>query len=54
MARVCTVIGGVLVVVGLAVALGFNEIADLHNLKRVESVYRFFGQQPYWVERETR
>jgi hypothetical protein len=38
----------------LAVAPGFNEIADLHNLKRVESVYRFFGQQPYWVEGETR
>ena len=36
----------------LAVAPGFNEMMDMHNLKGVENIYRFFGQQPYWVEGE--
>jgi sporulation protein YlmC with PRC-barrel domain len=38
----------------LASAPSFNADADMNNLKWARSDYRFFGQQPYWVKRNTR
>ncbi len=37
----------------LASAPSFDENADMNNLEWAESVYRFFGQQPYWTEGRT-
>ena len=34
----------------LASAPMFNENGDMNNMEWAESVYRFFGQQPYWTE----
>jgi sporulation protein YlmC with PRC-barrel domain len=34
----------------LAAAPSFDEYSDMNNLKWAESVYRFFGQRPYWTE----
>jgi len=34
----------------LASAPSFNEYADMSNLSYAESVYRYFGLQPYWTD----
>ena len=34
----------------LAAAPGFDESADMNNLKYAENVYKYFGQRPYWTE----
>ena len=34
----------------LTSAPGFNELADMNNLRYTENVYKYFGQRPYWTE----
>ena len=34
----------------LAASPSFHESADMNNLRYAESVYKYFGQHPYWTE----
>jgi hypothetical protein len=38
----------------LASAPSFDESADMNDVRYAENVYRHFGLQPYWTEKEIR